>query len=146
MLGLILGCGLSLSNPNSGYAFPFAHSLCHDSSGDSSLRKLVAYYGPVDNRKLISEGGKELGLSDQEIAHLREITGVMICPGPNGKGLGTSATLEGNGDRILTAAHGFDQNEEKSIQFDKCYFKNQAIPQQIIDDRADAKKATGCHV
>ena len=131
VIGSILACALSLSNLSPSYAFPFAHSLCHDSGSDRSLRNLVAYYGPVDNRKLISEGGKELGLSAQEIVHLREVSGVMICPGPNGKGFATSATLEGNGDRILTAAHAFSQNDVNSIQFDKCYFKNQAIPQKI---------------
>ena len=140
MFSLFLSCSIILSGPTPSFAFPFAPSPCHDSGSDRSLRTLVAYYGPVDNRKLITQGGKELGLSDQEIAHLREVTGVIICPSPNGKtGWFSSATLESGGDRILTAAHNFNQNKDNNIQFEKCYFQNQATPPKSSFFSLDSK-------
>ena len=124
---VLASCMLSVTSPSISLALPF----CHSSQLNRPLLHLAAYYGATDNRSLISKSGKQLGLSDKEIEQLREITGVMVCPGPNGKGFATSATLEGNGDRILTAAHGLNQNAAKSIQFDKCYFKNESVPPKI---------------
>ena len=124
---IFASCMLSLASPSISLALPY----CHVSQLNKPLFKLAAYYGATDNRSLISEGGKKLGLSDVEIAQMREITGIMVCPGPNGMGFSTSASLEGTGDRILTAAHALDQNAAKSIQFDKCYFQNESVPPKI---------------
>jgi V8-like Glu-specific endopeptidase len=82
----------------------------------------------IDPRGLLTVKGPELGLSEREIAQLRQTVGDVVCPGVQG-----TAFLVGQGRQILTNAHIFvDENGSDRANLDKCFWQNKDEPFQRI--------------
>jgi hypothetical protein len=91
----------------------------------------------TDDRGALTELGPKLGLSADEIAQIRKVSGYVGCLSPS-PSVGSAALFLTN-DQILTAAHVFF--EDSGRKRSKCFFRAQLAGAPRIDLKLDAGTA-----
>ena len=119
LVGLLSGKALADPLPPSGFG----------SASTSASIHLVNIIDGQDDRDSLLTLGPALGLSPEEIARIRKVSGYVGCflPSPS---VGTAALFLSN-RQILTAAHILFQRSGKPRS--KCFFKNQDSEPVMID-------------
>lgn len=87
-------------------------------------------FGDVDGRGSIDRKADQLGLSADDVKHLRAATGYVICPGKTHRnGIVASAALVESNQLIVTVGHAFvDEKGLPREPVEDCVFRNQAVP------------------
>ena len=103
----------------------------------SGLLQRVNIIDGADGRDLLLAIGPRLGLSRDEIARIRKVSGYVGCLSPS-PSVGSGALFLSN-RQILTAAHIFF--EASGRKRSKCFFKNQDAKPVMIDLLVDDDNA-----
>lgn len=88
----------------------------------------------IDPRGLLTVRGSQLGLSQQEMARIRQTIGDVVCPGVQGTGF-----LIGRGE-IATSAHVFvDETGKDRANLEQCFWQNKEVPFRRVPLNTSAK-------
>lgn len=127
MKRLALALGLSAVLAGAALAAPRADGLVHR----------VNIIDGTDDRDSLLILGPELGLSPEEIARIRKVSGYVGCLSPS-PSVGAGALYLTN-QQVLTAAHIFFEPSGKKRW--NCFFKNQDVPSVKADLLLDGANA-----
>jgi len=89
----------------------------------------------IDPRGSLTAKGPELGLSQQEMAQIRQTIGDVVCPGVQG-----TAFLIGRGADLVTNAHIFvDENGRDRANLQQCFWQDKEVPFRRVPLNVGAK-------
>ena len=108
-----------------------------DRAGAASLLRKANIIDGADERDSLLAAGPALGLSIEEIARIRKVSGYVGCLAPS-PSVGSGALFLSN-RQILTASHIFFEPSGRKRW--KCFFKNQDKQPVMVDLLVDSENA-----